>query len=324
MIPEKKDNSCNICGGNISRISSINSIDSDKKHSWESDSTFKILNFSKIDCFLGFCNKCFQSTIYPKFNTDLIYTDEGAAIRKKYYERYNVGETYGESKKFKKNKIFQLVLNELNRFRAVSQAINKACSAEESFEYSILDYGGGDGYISGLFSLLIKSITNSKVKVKIYDLMELRDVNSNDPLGENKFDLVILSHVIEHTHNPKKILEKLNKCLKQQGIIYCEIPDERLNLVKIFYQNFGLHYHVTHHTRRSLYSLFSESNFNNIKTRYFYNSSNRGHEARAIIAIAGKGQKSILNIKPLRIYELFSFVYCIFKYSHYKLRQLLK
>jgi 2-polyprenyl-3-methyl-5-hydroxy-6-metoxy-1,4-benzoquinol methylase len=325
MATTNDENTCNICGNYVLRISLNNSIDDNTKHSWESDSTCEILNLYDIDCFLGFCKKCFQSTIYPKFNTDLIYTDSGAEIRKKHFEKYNKGKIYGGSDKYGKNiNTFQLISNELDHFKAISKIISKTINIGEIAEYSILDYGGGDGYISKLFSLLIQTLSNAEVKVKVHDLMDLQDVNADKSLYAEKFDLIILSHVVEHTHNPKKILMEVRDCLKSDGIIYCEVPDERINIIKILYQKFGLHYHVTHHSRRSIHNLFYESNFSNIKTQYLYNSSNRGNKARAIVAIAGKIKKTKINIRPLRIYEIFSFVYSIFVYVLSKMSRLNK
>ena len=322
MIYQDSKNSCNICDNPITQISLSNKIDSNTRHSWESDSTFEILNLSEVNCFLGFCTKCFQSTIYPKFNTDLIYTNSGVQIRKKYYEKYNKGKIYGGDDKYGKNKnIFELTSNEFNRFKIVSKMISETIRIGEIKTYSILDYAGGDGYISQLFSLLIHTLSKAKVNVQVYDLIEWQDFKIDKSLDRKKFDLIILSHIIEHTHTPRKMVDKVSNYLNSNGIIYCEVPDERINITKILFYKFGLHYHVTYHTRRSIYKLFQNSDFQNIKTRYIYNSSNRGNKARAIVAVAGKKEKfnKNKNRETYRIYEILSFFYSIFIYFLHKI-----
>ena len=211
--------------------------------------------------------------------------------------------------------------NEFNRFKIVSKMISETIRIGEIKTYSILDYAGGDGYISQLFSLLIHTLSKAKVNVQVYDLIEWQDFKIDKSLDRKKFDLIILSHIIEHTHTPRKMVDKVSNYLNSNGIIYCEVPDERINITKILFYKFGLHYHVTYHTRRSIYKLFQNSDFQNIKTRYIYNSSNRGNKARAIVAVAGKKEKfnKNKNRETYRIYEILSFFYSIFIYFLHKI-----
>lgn len=46
-------------------------------------------------------------------------------------------------------------------------------------------------------------------------------------ISENKYDMVVMSHVIEHLHNGDKVIEGLISKLKKGGIIYLEFPSER-------------------------------------------------------------------------------------------------
>lgn len=52
---------------------------------------------------------------------------------------------------------------------------------------------------------------------------------TNDSLSiipDNYFDIVVLSHIIEHLFNGLEIIEKLTKKIKQGGKIYIEFPSE--------------------------------------------------------------------------------------------------
>jgi len=48
-----------------------------------------------------------------------------------------------------------------------------------------------------------------------------------DKIPENKYDMIVMSHVIEHLHNGDKVIAGLLSKLKKGGIIYLEFPSER-------------------------------------------------------------------------------------------------
>jgi len=324
MVLKNLNNYCNICNGSTHRVSTINNITKKTKHSWESDSSVEILNLNEVNCFLGFCSNCFLTTIYPKFNTDLIYNAKSVEIRKKHYEIYNPDKTYDEVSNDKSLKsLFNLTKNELNRFKNVCKVISKIIKNKNIDNYSILDYGGGDGYIAKIFALLIETVSKIKVNFEVYDFSKMEESKNSKILEEKKFDLIILSHIIEHTHEPKLIINKIKNYLKSDGMVYCEVPDERLNILKAFLtKKVGLHYHVTHHTRRSIHKLFEDLKFQNIKTNYFWNSSYRGNKLRSIVGVAQNNNSSEIkkNKEPKRIYELLSFFWLIIFVIFFKIK----
>jgi SAM-dependent methyltransferase len=72
---------------------------------------------------------------------------------------------------------------------------------------------------------------------------------------DDKFDLIILSHVLEHIVKPSEFLENLSKHLSDDGIIYIEVPS--LDNISDGGHNFDLlHYweiaHISHFTVESL------------------------------------------------------------------------
>lgn len=48
-----------------------------------------------------------------------------------------------------------------------------------------------------------------------------------DAIPENKYDLIIMSHVVEHLYNGDKVISGLIPKLKMGGIIYIEFPSEK-------------------------------------------------------------------------------------------------
>ena len=314
--------SCSICESNIRPLNKKNLINKNTEFSWESDSTFEILNLDKAEVFLGFCNKCLQTTIYPKFNTNLIYNEKSYLLRKKHYEKNYPGKIYGsETKELSLQSTYKKKLNDLKGFKYINDALVKLINNKQNKTFTILDYGGGDGFMSQSFCLLIKTISNININIEIFDLIE-KDVNKEEILNK-KYDLIILSHIIEHLHEPKKVIQECKSLLSNNGLIYCEVPDERLTIVKSLYKRFGLHYHVTHHTRRSLHLLFNILGFKNIFTKYCNRASWKGHEISTIMCIVSNVNDFVnLTNKPTSfIYEFFSLLnrikfYLIKKITH--------
>jgi len=58
--------------------------------------------------------------------------------------------------------------------------------------------------------------------IKVYNI----DAHDMTSLESNYFDLVCLTHFLEHTHNPKKILNDVVRILKPKGLIFIEVPLE--------------------------------------------------------------------------------------------------
>jgi hypothetical protein len=301
---------CNICKKKLSRISKINYITEETKHSWESDSTFEILKLKQADVFLSFCYNCYYSTILPKFDTDLIYNDKASKTRKKYFESYNPNKIYGyKDQSLIEKKLFQMSTNELLRIKNITKLLSYS-KISDNKNYKILDYGGGSGFVSKTISAIINGISDYNSEYHLYELEEWNGEKIIKKLDQ-KYDLIILCHVLEHSHDPISIVNKCKNLLSDNGMIYCELPDERLNIIRCFYKKFGLHYHVFHHSRRSLYSIFKKCGFGFIKSKYFLHSSYQGVRM-SIISCIVSNNKTILPTSekiPSRLYENFSIIF---------------
>jgi SAM-dependent methyltransferase len=77
------------------------------------------------------------------------------------------------------------------------------------FHLTILDYGSGNGILSNLLK--------NDYKVSEFDIgMECI---------EEKFDCVILSHVLEHIYDLDNFIQKVSINIKQDGYLYIEVPN---------------------------------------------------------------------------------------------------
>lgn len=81
---------------------------------------------------------------------------------------------------------------------------------------------------------------------------------------QDKYDLIIFRHYLEHFKYPKKLLIGLKKCLKRKGLMYLEVPD--CNKFILFGNPLFLwEQHLSYFTQESLINLTSDAEFGNIE-----------------------------------------------------------
>lgn len=104
---------------------------------------------------------------------------------------------------------------------------------------NVLDIGAGshsasitkkwlpDCHYSGVD--ISENYNNDEADFKAMDEFYLMDLTKLDfnVIPDDKFDLIVMSHVIEHLHNGDKVIAGLLSKLKKGGIIYLEFPSER-------------------------------------------------------------------------------------------------
>jgi len=78
---------------------------------------------------------------------------------------------------------------------------------------------------------------------------------------EHRFDAVVCSHVLEHVHEPRVLLEKMSRALKPGGILYLSYPNPQSAVFRVFGRHWrGLEAprHICLPTKRSLRKLLVE------------------------------------------------------------------
>lgn len=109
------------------------------------------------------------------------------------------------------------------------------------------------------------------------DIDNFKDLNKIP--NDNKYDLIIMSHSLEHLINPEVIIRYIDMhLLKDKGLLYIEVPS--LNTTKIRTKEQFIPHHISYFTKTSLTNLIQtnsqlkelktfESNYwGNIKTVY--------------------------------------------------------
>ncbi len=85
---------------------------------------------------------------------------------------------------------------------------------------------------------------------------------------DGKFDLVVLSAVLEHVVDLHALLEKIGGLLREQGMLFIEVPDaDRFDAyITAPFQQFSVE-HINYFTRRSLGNLLERAFFEIVKVR---------------------------------------------------------
>ena len=149
-------------------------------------------------------------------------------------------------------------------------------------KHLVFDLGCKYGEISNFISEKAKHVTavdNNRDSIKIaknrynrsnltFEFGDAYDYLSNQDL---KFDILILSHILEHLDNPKQFLVKFKHFFKS---IYIEVPDFDRNYLSKYRldNNINLIYsdndHVTEFDRTELSSLIAECGLKILKEEY--------------------------------------------------------
>jgi len=119
-------------------------------------------------------------------------------------------------------------------------------------DFNVLDVGCGDGYMLDRIKEAYPSTrtfgiepnsTAAGIAAKSHNIFN--GLLEEYPLDENRFDLIISSHVIEHVSNPVSFLKLLQFRLAQGGIMVIDTP----NIDSFQYKLFGRHWGGFHAPR---------------------------------------------------------------------------
>jgi len=91
------------------------------------------------------------------------------------------------------------------------------------------------------------------------------DVDADWHLPNNeKFDIIIMRHVLEHFLKPEEVLSKIRAVLKSEGTLYVAVPDAK-NPTKPLLAHFFRIVHVSYFSKLSLSNLFTQIGLKSLK-----------------------------------------------------------
>ena len=141
----------------------------------------------------------------------------------------------------------------------------------------LLELGSGEGFVLELFEnrgFDVYGIEPSRDNLEIIN-KKLKRGKCEVGFAENlqfdtKFDVIIMSHVLEHTVNCKEILSNLKNIISDKGILFIEVPNcENIDVLK---HSINEQPHIHHFTKKSLQKLLENSGFRIVKIDIFDSS----------------------------------------------------
>lgn len=96
----------------------------------------------------------------------------------------------------------------------------------------LLDAGAGTGELSKALSDMGFSVSSCDIALGDFKYGKCRkvDLNGKMPYGENSFDHMVCSEVLEHVENPHNLLREANRVLKKGGCLVISTP----NIANVF------------------------------------------------------------------------------------------
>ncbi len=142
-----------------------------------------------------------------------------------------------------------------------------------------LDIGSGYGFFSQAalnqgFKVIAVNPASSENRI-------FQQLNGFEPIpqffeevdfGAEKFDLVILSQILEHLLDPLQVLVKIRNLLKPEGVIAIAVPNVDAILIKILKSKssfLGLPEHIIHFSRKGLGAILQRAGFE-VKHHLYY------------------------------------------------------
>lgn len=134
----------------------------------------------------------------------------------------------------------------------------------------VLDIGSSTGLLLQLFlkqGWEVQGIEPSKSAREYATARGIPTINStfeDENLNLEKFDVVVMDHVLEHMSDPNKVLEKVNKLLNKEGTVMVNVPNFASLSAKLY--GAGWEYvlpqeHLWHFTPKSLQLLLEKHGF---------------------------------------------------------------
>lgn len=153
-----------------------------------------------------------------------------------------------------------------------------------------LDIGAGYGFFSRAAleqGFQVIAVNPASAENRIF-----KQLNGFEPIplffeavdfGRQRFDLVILSQVLEHLLDPFQVLVKVRNLIKPEGVIAIAVPNVDAILIKILRSRssfLGLPGHIIHFSRKGLSAILQRAGFDVNLHRYisripYYSISNR-------------------------------------------------
>lgn len=162
---------------------------------------------------------------------------------------------------------------------------------------NVLEIGCHDGYLlkklvdAGHTCTGIEPSPYADFASDTYGLSVTKGFFEPEMYKDQSFDVVVIRHVIEHVQDPVTFLRTAIKTLKNNGLIYVEVPNSMWCLENSFFPEFHVD-HISYFSLNSLKFLMKEAGFNEV----IHSEAFNGYMRFPFIACLSK--KTVNNNEP--------------------------
>ena len=257
----------------------MNSVQEQKCHCCESTDTVISHQNSFFDLPVLRCNNCFYHFVNYRNNSD--------EIRQYYQKTYWSTFRNIDNKKLEGKQVDNAY--PVKKFPVFIQRIIDHTGVRKSLSHSqfrfteryikgknLLEIGSGEGFVLELFEkkgFNVNGIEASKDNLRLIK-KKLRTGECKIGFAEDlpdydkKFDVIIMSHVLEHLINCRLVISSLRELLAEDGIIFIEVPNCE-DLITLEHSVFTQP-HLHHFTEKSFEFLFKSCGYEIIKSDIFF------------------------------------------------------
>ncbi|MFC1856772.1 class I SAM-dependent methyltransferase [Thermodesulfobacteriota bacterium] len=166
-------------------------------------------NRTDVVFYSSLCNKCGLIFTNPRFSDEDLKTKYDAIIE--------LGSV--------KYRLQQNPPTNLDtRAKRIYTLVNKHFRSNSGRRPRVLDYGGASGYNLIPFLDTFRCCILDYEKWDLPEGIEYLGPDTSDLYDGEQFDVILLLHTLEHVTEPKAFLAELCTFLKDEGIIYVEVP----------------------------------------------------------------------------------------------------
>ena len=239
------------------------------------------------------CTKCGIRRTYP-------------ILTKKEIESFHDVGHYRDEEGKRFNILIEYLVNFFNKKRAKRIMSFKSIG-------KILDIGAGKGLLLSILKKKGWKVLASEVNYKTADVIRNRfklPVLEGDidkcKIKKNSFDVINMSHVLEHLKDPISVIKKCRFILKKEGFIFIAIPNNdslQSKFGKKHWYHLSLPYHLYHLTEKNLLDLLKLNDFEIKYIKHFDGEMNIFGWAQTILNCLGIKRDFLFDILAYRSFK---------------------
>lgn len=225
----------------------------------------QILNLDTVEHQLRFCPHCLHMFRWPLY-------DELAVVEKQLQESQETKRRTTEHVlKYTLGVLMDDAMMRLSKLVKIADFLKAQNFDAERVK--ILDWGGGTGVVSHIFSLLFNKSSNIPAMAYSYDINSQFGNYPSSPyikyIGHDKikdeapYDILIMSHVLEHVALPVELTKEAVSYLSPNGVLLVVLPYEQDGALSPSSAYLSPHMHL--YSQRSTLELLKSVGFRNVK-----------------------------------------------------------